>query len=51
MKGAESEYSNIKSSSQFAFAVIILILLVLQALVFSSKTLKPLTNPKDPKLN
>jgi hypothetical protein len=51
MKGAESEYSNIKSSSQFAFAVIILILLVLQALVFSSKTLKPVTTPKDPKLN
>ncbi|NUM51451.1 MAG: MCP four helix bundle domain-containing protein [Flavobacteriales bacterium] len=51
MKNAESEYSTIKSSSQFAFAIIILILVVLQAIVFSSKSLIPITHPKDPKLN
>lgn len=51
MKKAESEYVTIKASSQFAFAIIITILLVLQALVFSAKTLLPVTRPKDPTFN
>lgn len=51
MQNVESEYANIKSSSQFAFAIIIIILLVLQALVFSAKTLAPTTKPKNPSLN
>lgn len=51
MKKAESEYVTIKASSQFAFAIIITILLVLQALVFSAKTLKPVTKPQDPTFN
>jgi hypothetical protein len=51
MKNAESQYAAIKASSQFAFAVIILILLVLQALVFSAKTLTSAEKLKDPTLN
>lgn len=51
MKDAESEYATIKTTSQFAFATIIIILLVLQALVFSAKTLIPTNNQKDPTLN
>ncbi len=51
MKSAESEYAMIKTSSEFAFAIIILILVVLQAIVFSAKTLLPLKKPKDPMLN
>lgn len=51
MKNVESEYANIKASSQFAFAIVILILVVLQALVFSGKTLIPLNQPQDPRLN
>jgi hypothetical protein len=51
MENAESEYATIKASSQFAFAIIIIILIVLQALVFSAKTLIPVIKPKDPSLN
>lgn len=51
MKNVESEYANIKASSQFAYAVIIIILVVLQALVFSAKTLIPVNKPSDPTLN
>ena len=51
MKKAESEYVTNKASSQFAFAIIITILLVLQALVFSAKTLKPVSRPQDPTFN
>jgi len=39
MAAAETLYLSGKTSSQFVFALIILILLVLQALVFASKTL------------
>jgi hypothetical protein len=39
MKQAESLYRSGKAASQFAFAITIIILLVLQALVFASKTL------------
>ena len=35
MKNAEAEYANIKTTSQLAFAIIIIILLVLQAIVFN----------------
>jgi hypothetical protein len=41
MKQAEDLYSSRKVASQFAFAITIIILVVLQALVFSSKTLPP----------
>jgi hypothetical protein len=51
MQHAESEYATIKASSQFAFAVTIVILVVLQAIVFSSKTLIQVTEPKAPTLN
>jgi hypothetical protein len=40
MKQAEDLYVSGKSASQFAFAITIVILLVLQALVFASKTLR-----------
>lgn len=39
MQKAENLYISGKASSQFAFAVILIILLVLQALIFTSKTL------------
>lgn len=39
MKHAEDLYVSGKSASQFAFAITIIILMVLQALVFASKTL------------
>lgn len=51
MKNAESTYASIKTSSQFAFAIVLLILVVLQALVFSTKTLMPVNKPQDPTLN
>lgn len=51
MKNAESEYAAIKISSQFAFTIILIILFVLQAIVFSSKTLITVTKPKDTALN
>jgi hypothetical protein len=51
MKNVESEYANIKASSQLAYAIVIIILLVLQALVFSAKTLMTVNEPKDPTLN
>lgn len=51
MQNAESEYATIKASSQFAFAIIIVILLVLQAIVFSAKTLMPVNNSKGSMLN
>ncbi len=51
MKNVESEYANIKASSQLAYAIVIIILLVLQALVFSAKTLIPVNKPRDPTLN
>lgn len=51
MKNIESEHISIKVSSQFAFAIIIIILVVLQAIVFTSKTNLPVNLPKDPRLN
>lgn len=51
MKNAEAEYANIKTTSQLAFAIIIIILLVLQAIVFSAKTLMPVNLPSNPSLN
>ncbi len=51
MADAESLYISGKTSSQFVFAIIIFILLVLQALVFTSESLIPKTKPKSPQLN
>lgn len=51
MQNAESEYANIKASSQFAFAIIIIILFVLQAIVFSAKTILPINKPQNPNFN
>jgi hypothetical protein len=46
MKRAEELYVTSKTSSRFALAVVIIIILVLQALVFSSKTLVPRQDPR-----
>lgn len=51
MNNVESQYKSIKASSQFAFAIIIVILIVLQVLVFSSKSLVQAFRPNDPRLN
>lgn len=51
MKQVEDQYASIKASSEFAFAIIIIILIVLQILVFSGESLIPLFKPKDPSLN
>jgi len=51
MKQVESQYATIKALSQFAFAIIIIILIVLQVLVFSGESIIPLFKPKDPRLN
>lgn len=51
MKQVEDQYASIKASSEFAFAIIIVILIVLQILVFSGESLIPLFKPKDPSLN
>lgn len=51
MKQVESQYATIKASSQFAFVIVIVILLVLQVLVFSGESLIPIIKPKDPRLN
>ena len=51
MKQVESQYAVIKASSQFAFAIIIIILIVLQILVFSGESIVPIFKPKDPTLN
>lgn len=51
MKKVESQYATIKASSQFAFAIVIVILVVLQIMVFSGESLIPVIKPKDPKLN
>lgn len=51
MDSAETLYLSGKTSSQFVFAIIIIILLVLQALVFTSKTLIPNNKTKSPNLN
>ncbi|MCE9537892.1 MAG: MCP four helix bundle domain-containing protein [Bacteroidetes bacterium] len=51
MAYAETLYLSGKTSSQFVFAIIIIILLVLQALVFTSKTLIPNNKTKSPNLN
>jgi hypothetical protein len=50
MKQAEDLYRSSKTTSQFAFAITIIILVVLQALVFASKTL-PGTNQQGTNLN
>jgi hypothetical protein len=50
MKQAEDLYISGKSASQFAFIITIIILLVLQALVFASKTLNS-NQPADSHLN
>lgn len=51
MKEVESQYATIKASSQFAFAIIIVILIVLQIMVFSGESLIPLIKSNDPRLN
>lgn len=51
MKQVEDQYASIKASSEFAFAIIIVILIVLQILVFSGESLIPFFKPKDPSLN
>lgn len=51
MKYAESLYASSKTSSQFVFALIIVILFVLQALIFSSKTLMTRGRTKSQNLN
>lgn len=51
MKKVESQYATIKASSELAFAIVIIILVVLQVLVFSGESLIPVIKPKDPKLN
>lgn len=51
MKRAEVLYTSSKISSQFVFALIIVILLVLQALVFSSRTLMSHFKTRSPGLN
>lgn len=51
MKEVEAQYAAIKLSSQFVFALIILILIVLQLLVFSGESLVPFIKTKDPRLN
>lgn len=51
IKSINAEYNTLKLSSQFAFAIIIIILAVLQAIVFSTKSLTPINQPKDPSLN
>lgn len=51
MKQVESQYAAIKASSQLTFAIVILILIVLQILVFSGESIIPLFKKNDPKLN
>lgn len=51
MQQVESQYAAIKVTSQFAFALIIVILIVLQILVFSGESLIPLFKTKDASLN
>ena len=51
MDKVESQYTTIKALSQFAFAIIIVILIVLQVLVFSGESIIPIFKPKDPTLN
>lgn len=51
MKQIESQYATIKASSQFTFAIIIIILIVLQIMVFSGESLIPPYKPNDPTLN
>lgn len=51
MQQVESQYATIKTSSQFAYAIIILILVVLQVLVFSGESIVPVIKTKDPRLN
>lgn len=51
MKEIESQYATIKASSEFAFAIVLIILIVLQILVFSGESLIPMFKPKDPTLN
>lgn len=51
MKQAEELYRSGKAASQFAFAITIVILVVLQALVFASKTLPGTNTQSDSRLN
>lgn len=51
MKNVESQYATIKASSQYAFAIIILILIVLQIIVFSAESIIPVIKTKNPSLN
>ncbi|HMS70779.1 MAG: hypothetical protein WAT92_25790 [Saprospiraceae bacterium] len=48
---SEKTYKMSKLSSEFAFAIVIIILIILQALVFASKTLHISNEPVDPSLN
>lgn len=51
MAKSDQVYSSGKTSSDFAIAIVIVIMLILQALVFTSKTLAKTTNAAHPSLN
>jgi hypothetical protein len=51
MKHADHLYLTVKTSSQVAFVLVILILLVLQAIVYTSKSIMPKVAPKFPNYN
>lgn len=51
MAKSDQVYSSGKTSSDFAIAIVIVIMLILQALVFASKTLVKTTNAAHPSLN
>ena len=51
MKNVEDQYTSIKVTSQFTFAIVILILVVLQVIVFSGESLIPVIKPNDPRHN
>jgi len=51
MKNVEAQHATIKATSQFAFAIIIIILVVLQIIVFSGESLIPVIKPNDPRHN
>lgn len=51
MKEVESEYAMFKLLSQLGFAIVFLILIVLQILVFSGESILPVIKTKNPSLN
>ncbi|HBI01120.1 MAG TPA: hypothetical protein PLL09_13435 [Flavobacterium sp.] len=51
IENSKSEYASMKAYSKFTFAIIIIILLIVQAMVFSSDALIPAYKVKDPRYN